>query len=117
MSMITDILQGIPVNAVLRERITILEQKFKELEEANKALEEEKATLVKEKGELQSVLDEARRAYPPNRPKTQWGCYVFEGDQNLYCPACYDSQGKKYLTTRLSSKLRRCSFCRTELGS
>ena len=51
------------------------------------------------------------------KPTIQWGCYKFEGQQGLFCPACYDTKGKKYLTTRINSQSRRCSVCNTVLGS
>jgi hypothetical protein len=49
------------------------------------------------------------------KPKVQWGCYIFEGDGRLYCPACYDTSGKKHLTTRVDSHKPRCCVCQTEL--
>jgi hypothetical protein len=51
------------------------------------------------------------------KPKVQWGCYKFTGVDGLYCPACYDTKGKKHLTTRMNSKRRICSVCQTVLGS
>jgi hypothetical protein len=51
------------------------------------------------------------------KPKVQWGCYVFEGDENLYCPACFDTKGKKHLTTRANSQMRVCSVCGSHLFS
>ena len=51
------------------------------------------------------------------RPKVKWGCYLFEGDDSLYCPACYDTRGKRHLTTRVNSRKRKCCVCQTELYS
>ena len=31
------------------------------------------------------------------KPTVQWGCYKFTGDDRLYCPACYDTKGKRHL--------------------
>ena len=45
------------------------------------------------------------------QPKMQWGCFVFEGDENLYCPFCYNNKGLKMQTTRLNSKNRMCTSC------
>lgn len=51
------------------------------------------------------------------KPKIKWGCYKFEGEEGLFCPACYDTKGKKHLTTRMDVHHRRCSVCNTVLGS
>jgi len=49
------------------------------------------------------------------RPTHKWGCYEFQNESGLYCPACYDTQGKKHITTRKSAHERVCSVCRTTL--
>jgi hypothetical protein len=55
--------------------------------------------------------------HPEARPKIKWGCYYFDDDDTrLYCTACYDSKGKKILTTRLNSKYRRCNVCNATIG-
>src|SRR5262249_11520840 len=46
----------------------------------------------------------------PEHFTRKWGCYVFDGDKELYCPGCY-TQGKKSPTTRLSSRFRQCTVC------
>ena len=66
-------------------------------------LREEKATL------------EARLSEKRERPTVKYACYQFGDDPNLYCPACYDTQGKKHLTSRKSIKERVCSVCKTSL--
>jgi hypothetical protein len=60
--------------------------------------------------------NESLRGMKAEKPTKKWGCYVFEGDPELYCPGCY-AKGKKSPTTRLSSKFRKCSVCQTTLGS
>jgi regulator of replication initiation timing len=51
------------------------------------------------------------------KPKIKWGCFQFEGEEGLYCPACWDTKAKKHLTTRKSVHERVCSVCRTTLGA
>lgn len=62
-----------------------------------------------------AMVEERRLAERP-RPTIKWGCYKFEGEEGLYCPACYDTKGVKHLTTRLSATRRQCVVCRTEMG-
>ena len=47
----------------------------------------------------------------------KWGCYQFEGDDGLYCPACWDSKRMKSSTTRVNSKYRLCAVCQAPLGA
>ena len=47
----------------------------------------------------------------------KWGCYQFQGDDGLYCPACWDSKRKKSSTTRVNAKFRLCSVCQAPLGA
>jgi hypothetical protein len=58
-------------------------------------------------------------ATPSPKPEPyvkKWGCYMFEGDKEMYCPGCY-ANGKKSPTTRLSSRFRQCTVCKAMLGS
>ena len=71
---------------------------------------------VQELREEKAVL-EARLSDAGEKPKLKWGCYQFGDDPNLYCPACYDTQGKKHLATRKSIRERVCSVCKGVLYS
>lgn len=51
------------------------------------------------------------------KPTVKWGCYKFEGDEQLYCTACWETKKKKHRTTRLSSKERQCPVCKSKFGS
>ncbi|HKI44082.1 MAG TPA: hypothetical protein VKA08_02000 [Balneolales bacterium] len=52
-----------------------------------------------------------------NEKKTmKWGCYQFEGDDGLYCTACYDTKGDKIRTTRLDIMHRKCPVCKAVLS-
>lgn len=118
MSWLSDILQGVPLNAVLRERMALAEQKLKEIEQKKKKLEERTAALEAENADLKQQLATATAQTNQEKPKIKWGCYIFDGDgERLYCPACYDTKGKKHLTTRLLANRRQCTVCRTFLGA
>jgi hypothetical protein len=51
------------------------------------------------------VLDENRRLKEAVAPKEKYtvkfGCYQFEGDDGMYCTACYDSKNKKIRASRV----------------
>lgn len=119
MSLWTDLLQGLQTNPVLRERVALAEQKFKDMEAENKALKDTVAALTAENAKLTAERDEraARDKAAEVRPTIKWGCYVFEGDEGMYCPGCYTSKGKRNLTTRLDTRQRQCTVCRVILGS
>lgn len=77
------------------------------------ALKEQVVTLQEENRLLKQTTPPADEK-PSGR---KWGCYQFEGDDGLYCPACWDSKRKKSSTTRLSTKFRLCSVCQAPLGA
>jgi predicted nuclease with TOPRIM domain len=118
MSWLSELLQGVPLNAVLRERVALAEQKFKEIEQDKKKLEEKVSALEAENADLKQKIAAAADQASREKPKFKWGCYVFEGEPDrLYCPACFDTKGKKHLTTRINSNRRMCSVCQAALGS
>ncbi len=51
------------------------------------------------------------------KPRKKWGCYQFEGEEGLFCTACYDTKGKKIQTTRLNPNFRQCPVCKAMLGT
>lgn len=61
---------------------------------------------------LKEAAPEARE-----KPRLKWGCYQFEGEQGLFCTACYDTKGQKIQTTRMSSNFRMCPVCKAKFGS
>jgi regulator of replication initiation timing len=76
------------------------------------SLKEQVAELAEENRALKNARPEKKE-----RPTSKWGCYKFEGDEGLYCTACYDTKGQKNITTRLSSKYRQCPVCKALFGS
>jgi len=119
MSWWSELLQGIPLNAVLKERLALAEQKFKELEEENDRLKEQVIALNGENEALRKKVEQATvAALPPKeRPGIMNDCYYFGDDRSrLYCPGCYDSKGKKHLTCRVGVMGRKCNVCGTLIG-
>jgi hypothetical protein len=61
-------------------------------------------------------IRQLKRASKP-KPSVKWGCYKFEGDDKLYCTACYDSESRKSVTNRLNTKFRQCPVCKAQVGA
>ena len=76
------------------------------------SLKEQIAALVEDNHALKNAKIEKK-----DKPAIQWGCYKFEGDERLYCTACYDTKGHKNLTTRLDSEYRKCPVCKAIFGA
>jgi len=75
------------------------------------------AGLKTEIAELQEENSALKSRVDGGKPKVKWGCYVFDGDENLYCPACFDTKGKRYLTNRVHAGARRCTVCQRQMSS
>jgi hypothetical protein len=45
------------------------------------------------------------------KPVLKWGAFKFEGDENLYCPFCFNNKGIKMLTSRVDTHTRKCTSC------
>jgi hypothetical protein len=106
---VSEALQQVPLAAVMKERVELMKTKYEALEEENSALKDRIVELENEISSLKSITQQ--------KPKVKWGCYQFEGEDNLFCPACYDTKKLKHLTTRLSNGTRRCVVCKTTLGA
>jgi regulator of replication initiation timing len=76
------------------------------------SLKEQIAVLVEENHTLKNAKPEKKE-----KPALKWGCYKFEGDEGLYCTACYDTKSQKNLTTRLFSNRRMCPVCKAVFGT
>lgn len=77
------------------------------------------ATVKEQVARLSEENQALKAAKPENkqRPTVKWGCYQFEGEEGLYCTACYDTKGQKVLTNRVNSRFRACPVCRVSIGS
>lgn len=79
----------------------------------------ELANLKEELALLKQKNAELERAKPENKqkPTLLWGCYKFEGEEGLFCTACYDTKGLKSQTNRVSSNFRSCPVCKATIGT
>jgi hypothetical protein len=89
-------LQGLLITA--RQAMLELQDKYEQVLRENKQLKETTAPKQKPLG-------------------MKWGCYEFEGEEGLFCTACYDSKGQKSQTNRINSRFRMCPVCRATIGS
>lgn len=85
---------------------TELQSTIVDLKTQLNALKQENMTLFEENNRLKN------NHVSTSKPSVQWGCYKFDDDERLYCPACWDTQRKKCLTTRRSTHLRVCCVCK-----
>jgi hypothetical protein len=76
------------------------------------ALKEQLARVNEEYRQLKAAVPEKKQ-----KPKLKWGCYQFEGEEGLYCTACYDVKGLKVITSRMNSNYRSCPVCKSVFGS
>lgn len=108
-------LRDISKNLSEAEFKNLLADLSNELADAKLQIADLKTQLANQTEELQAL----KVASPESKqkPTIKWGCYKFEGDENLYCSACYDSKGKKSLTNRLNTKSRSCPVCKAVIGS
>lgn len=114
MGMIDDFLQGIPLNAVLRERLALAEQKYKDMETENKELKQRVASLTTEVATLAEKIAKAPVAseQPKEKPEVINGVYYFDGDKSTpYCPRCYANEGKKHAMSRIEDVGKKCPIC------
>ena len=62
-------------------------------------------------------LLKAATSAPVEKPVVKWGCYQFDGDDGLYCTACFDTKRQKNRVTRLNTQFRQCPVCKALLGA
>lgn len=93
------------------------------LADLSNELADAKLVIANLKVELADQIEANRKlaaASSESKPKPsgiKWGCYEFEGENGLFCTACYDSKGAKSLTNRTNSNFRSCPVCRAVIGS
>lgn len=124
MDVISSLSNAITIASRLREiSKNISEAEFKNLlADLSLELADAKIEMVSLKEEIatlkQKVFD-LDRAKPENKQnkKLEFGCYKFEGEEGLFCTACYDLKGIKCQTNRLSTKFRSCPVCKATIGA
>lgn len=74
---------------------------------------------VLEREEINHTNKKREEPAVPSRekPSVEWGCYQFDGEDGLFCTACYDTKGNRIRTTRLDIKFRQCPFCKARFGA
>jgi hypothetical protein len=92
-----------------------LEQRVMTLEPLVASAEKKRLEDAEQIAELSKEVH--RLAQNDTSYKMKWGCLVFEGDENLYCPGCFLDRGKKIPTSRFNSSARFCSACKTGIPS
>ena len=124
-----DIVTSISTSIALAKRLREISKNIEDAEFKNLLadlsseladLKFEAASLKEKIVELQeenSLLKRTAQSFDENPAGRKWGCYLFEGDDTLYCPACWDSKRKKSSTTRISPMLRHCPVCNAPIGT
>ena len=111
---------------ILQERLALAADQFSILERDNIDLRvklgeaDAKLSALQSRNsdlELQVKKLEVEASNKQESHKLKWGCFVFEGDETLYCPACWVDRGKKMPTSRASSRARFCPGCKTAIPS
>src|SRR5690606_3343668 len=80
----------------------------------------EAASLKERIAELQEENALLKKTNAPSDEKPsgrKWGCYLFEGDTTLDCPACWASKRQKSSTTRVNTRFRHCPVCNAPIGA
>lgn len=54
---------------------------------------------------------------PANTPVKERGCYRVPGDEAFYCISCWDSEGRRTPTRRLSARRRVCPVCKVSIST
>ena len=108
-------LREISKNVAEAEFKNVLADLLGELADAKVQIAELKTQLAVQTEEI-GALKAAATETKEKPVGVKWGCYQFEGDDGLYCTACYDSRGARSRTTRLDSLHRQCPVCRALLG-
>lgn len=100
-------------NAEFKNLLADLSSELADLKLEAASLKERLAALQEENSLLKMTTQSADEK-PVGR---KWGCYKFQDDNALYCPACWDSKRKKSSTTRVNANFRLCSVCQAPLGA
>jgi predicted nuclease with TOPRIM domain len=96
--------------AILRERVALVKEQNESLQKKVVTLEGEILALQKRNAELEKMVERPEASYT-----MKWGCLKFDGDEKLYCPACYLERRKKIPTSRVNSSRRYCSVCKVPI--
>lgn len=110
MSLLSEILQGIPLNAVLKEKVELIQRQYADLELENQRLRDQISALKIENKDLKCEISQLK-SQEMRKPTIKWGCYKFEGEEGLFCVKCFETQKRKSPTSHVNSSTRRCLVC------
>lgn len=116
---VRNILSDLASGKIKDERITLLADQLRDTERKLVDATGEISLLQSKIVELETIVENLE-AKSKNREvihKMKWGCIILEGDENLYCPACFIDRGKKVPTSRKSTRERFCASCKTAIPS
>lgn len=109
--------------AILKERITLLNQQHAAvvsensiLKTENKVLKFENNNFLEQVGNFKKQ-NELYKHIDSSKFTMQWGCLKFENDQTLYCPSCFFVKQRKIPTSRVNSSSRFCAVCKLTIPS
>ena len=109
MGWFTDLLQGIPLNAVLKEKIGLFEQKYKDLEAEKNKLELQVATLAAENAALKQQI--AEKDHSPAFVEYRGVLWKKDLD-GQYMPCCPKCKSHLVQIPPGSGDILRCKPCR-----
>jgi hypothetical protein len=118
MGWLTDLLQGIPLNPTLRERVELAEQKSLMMEAENKRLQSqvEALTILNDRLTKQVAEHDAAQVRETEQKGVMYGCYYFGGDRSkLYCIKCYETLNKKYPMAAAGRLGHQCTVCGNQI--
>src|ERR1051326_445586 len=99
---------------ILRTHLALIRDQAAVLEKENTSLSIRLRDAEKKNESLAMELALLKRT--AEKPTMKWGCMVFEGDENLYCPACFYNGGRKIPTSRATGgRTRFCAVCKTSI--
>ncbi|MEW5825480.1 MAG: hypothetical protein AB1778_01500 [Candidatus Bipolaricaulota bacterium] len=107
-------LKEIAKKADQAEMRNLLADLSNELADAKMAIAEfkERIAILSEENRLLRETQSRTREKPS---EVKFGCYKFEGEDGLFCTACYDTKGQKILASRLLGHYV-CPVCKANLS-
>jgi uncharacterized coiled-coil protein SlyX len=82
------------------------------------SIKEKLAALMEENQILQQQMETARTAEGSPPSGLKWGLYQWNGDQGLFCTACWDARKQKSRVTRVNKAgvMWMCPVCKATFG-
>lgn len=110
MGWLSDLFQGLPVNAVLRERLALAEGKVKDIEIAAEKLKDEIKTLTQENQKLKKQVGQATSKSKFVELRGVYWKADLDGSYLPYCPTCETALAEFPPGAGDSLRCRKCKF-------